>query len=148
MVIDLNRVLMYADKNGHIRHNPVRRMFCIVDGIIGGEGNGPLDPTPKPAGVVLAGTNPVAVDLMCVRLMGFDFIRLPMLYRALENHPLPLAIFEYEDVVCRSNTEQFDRSLSDFYGINLSFNPHFGWRGHIELRPSGISEVDMKLQVD
>jgi len=83
MVIDLNRILMYADKNGNLQDSPARRIFCIVDGIVGGEGNGPLDPTPKPAGIVLAGMNPVAVDLVCARLMGFDYKRLPVLFKAM-----------------------------------------------------------------
>ena len=41
-------------------------------GLSVGEGNGPLDPTPRPAGVVLAGANPLAVDLASARLMDFD----------------------------------------------------------------------------
>ena len=101
MVIDLNRILMYADKNGHLQDTPVRRIFCIVDGIIGGEGNGPLDPTPKPAGIVLAGMNPVAVDLVCARLMGFDYKQLPVLYKAMVKHSLPIFVSEYDKVICK-----------------------------------------------
>jgi uncharacterized protein (DUF362 family) len=133
MVIDLNRILTYADRDGYLRNTPARRMFCIVDGIVGGEGNGPLDPNPKHTGLVLAGTNPVAVDLACARLMGFDYRRLPILSRALTNHDLPISIFEYDDVICRSNMQQFDRPLNEFIGGSLAFKPHFGWQGHIEL---------------
>ena len=53
---------MYADAEGRVHEQPVRRFFSVVDGIVAGEGNGPLDPTPKRALVVLAGGNPVAVD--------------------------------------------------------------------------------------
>jgi len=133
MVIDLNRILMYADSNGKLQDTPARRIFCIVDGIVGGEGNGPMDPTPKAAGVVLAGMNPVAVDLVCARLMGFDYKRLPVLYKAMLDHPLPLCTFEYGDVICKSNDSQFDRPLSEFEGKGIAFEPHFGWKGHIEL---------------
>jgi hypothetical protein len=133
MVIDLNRILMYADNDGYLQDNPARCIFCIVDGIVGGEGNGPLDPTPKPAGVVLAGTNPVVIDLTCARLMGFDYKRLPALSQALDNHSLPLAAFEYDEVICKSEGRQFDRPLNEFDGVSLAFKPHFGWQGHIEL---------------
>jgi len=133
MVIDLNRILMYADKNGYIQNNPQRRIFCIVDGIVGGEGNGPLDPTPKPAGIVLAGMNPVAVDLVCARLMGFDYKRLPVLFEAMLDHPLPLCTFEYGNVVCKSNDSRYGRPLSEFDGRGFAFKPHFGWKGHVEL---------------
>ena len=40
MVIDLNRILMYAQSSGCLQAKPARRMFCIVDGIVGGDGNG------------------------------------------------------------------------------------------------------------
>jgi hypothetical protein len=133
MVMDLDRILMYADANGHLRETPVRRIFSLVDGIVGGEGDGPLNPTPKPAGVVVGGTNPVAVDLACARLMGFDYRQLPVLYRALEGHPLSIAAFNYEDVMCRSNRPQFNRQLSEFDGMTSAFEPPFGWRSHVEL---------------
>ena len=83
MAIDLNKIIMYADRNGKLQNKPVRRMFCIVDGIVGGQGNGPLDPTPKQSGVVVAGINPIAVDSVCARLMDFDYNKLPILYRSL-----------------------------------------------------------------
>ena len=140
MVIDLNRILMYADKSGHLQDNPARRIFCIVDGIVGGEGNGPLDPTPKPAGLVLAGTNPVAVDLVCARLMGFDYKRLPMLRRALDNHSLPITAFEHSELICKSNDQQFNRPLDEFDGMSLAFEPHFGWHKHVELYSSQLCE--------
>jgi uncharacterized protein (DUF362 family) len=131
MVLDLNRILVYADNNGHLQQSPLRRVFCIVDGIVGGEGNGPLDPTPKRAGIILAGANPVAVDLTCARLMGFDYKCLPLLYQALADHSMPVG-FEYDEVVCNSNAQRFDRHLSEFNGKSLAFKPHFGWQGHIE----------------
>lgn len=133
MVMDLNRVLLYADAEGALHDEPVRCFFSVVDGIIGGEGNGPLDPRPRPTGVVLAGTNSVAVDLTCARLMGFDYRKIPVLYRALETHPLPLVTFAFTDVVGRSNDARFDRPLADLRGSVLGFAPHFGWKGHIEV---------------
>ncbi|MEN8251261.1 MAG: DUF362 domain-containing protein, partial [Bacteroidota bacterium] len=133
MVIDLNRILMYADRNGYLQDSPPRRIFCIVDGIVGGEGNGPLDPTPKPSGIVLAGANPVAVDLVCACLMGFDYKRLPILYQSMLDHSLPLSAFKYDEVICKSNVQQFDLPLGEFEGKGLAFEPHFGWQKHIEL---------------
>jgi hypothetical protein len=144
MVIDLNRILMYADKNGYLQDSPARCIFCIVDGIVGGEGNGPLDPTPKPAGIVLAGMNPVAVDLVCARLMGFDYKRLPMLCEATAKHLLPISLFEYDEVICRSGDPLFDHLLVDLGRAGLDFKPHFGWQKHVELVPHFISSTTMR----
>ena len=44
--------------------------FAIVDGIIGMEGNGPIQGTPKASGVLIFGSDPVAVDATCCRVMG------------------------------------------------------------------------------
>jgi uncharacterized protein (DUF362 family) len=133
MAIDLNRILMYVDRNGNLQNHPMRNIFNIVDGIVGGEGNGPLDPIPKPAGVVVTGRNPVAVDLTCTRLMDFDYRQLPILHRPLTDESLPLYVGKYGDVFCKSNNQQFERALSEFNGRSFAFKSHFGWQGHIEL---------------
>jgi uncharacterized protein (DUF362 family) len=44
--------------------------FAIVDGIVGMEGNGPIQGTPKACGVLVFGRDPVAVDATCCRVMG------------------------------------------------------------------------------
>ena len=133
MVIDLNRILRYAGADGVLRNTPVRRTFSIVDAIVAGEGNGPLDPDPKPIGLVLAGDNPVAVDLAAARVMGFDYRKMPVLHRAFDESPFPLVDFSYGQVDVHSNDSRFDRSLAEFTGPALAFRPHFGWRGHVEL---------------
>jgi len=44
--------------------------FAIVDGIIGMEGNGPIQGSPKSAGILLFGDDPVAIDATACRVMG------------------------------------------------------------------------------
>jgi uncharacterized protein (DUF362 family) len=44
--------------------------FAIVDGIVGMEGNGPIQGQPKASGVLVFGNDPVAVDATCCRAMG------------------------------------------------------------------------------
>lgn len=53
-------------------HHLFPRQFAIVDGIVGMEGNGPIQGTPKAAGVLVAGSDPAAVDATCCRVMGID----------------------------------------------------------------------------
>lgn len=138
MALDLNRILMYADASGRLHDEPVRRFASFVDGIIGGEGNGPLDPQPKSAGVLVGGFNPVSVDLVCGRLMGFDYRKVPMLLRAFDAHPRPLIAVGPEDVQCRSNQSAYNGPLSGFAGECLGFAPHFGWVGHVELTETQV----------
>ena len=60
------------------------RQFAIVDGIVGMEGNGPIQGVAKAAGVLVAGADPVAVDATCCRIMRIDPRRIGYLRLASE----------------------------------------------------------------
>lgn len=49
-----------------------RNTFAIVDGIVGMEGNGPIQGQPKPMGALVFGRDLLAVDATCCRMMGID----------------------------------------------------------------------------
>lgn len=49
-----------------------RNTFGIVDGIVGMEGNGPIQGSPKRCGVLVFGRDLRAVDATCCRVMGID----------------------------------------------------------------------------
>jgi uncharacterized protein (DUF362 family) len=53
-------------------YHTLPRHFAIVDGIVGMEGNGPIQGTPKRAGVVAVGRDLAAVDAICCQIMGID----------------------------------------------------------------------------
>jgi uncharacterized protein (DUF362 family) len=53
-------------------HGLLPKTFAIVDGIMGMEGNGPIQGTPKHAGVLVAGRDLPSVDATCCRIMGID----------------------------------------------------------------------------
>jgi uncharacterized protein (DUF362 family) len=46
--------------------------LAVVDGVVGMEGDGPLNGTPKATGVLVMGTDLVAVDATCCRLMELE----------------------------------------------------------------------------
>jgi uncharacterized protein (DUF362 family) len=56
--------------------------FAIIDGIVGMEGNGPIQGTPKSAGVLLFGDDPVAVDATACRVIGLKPEKVPYLAKA------------------------------------------------------------------
>lgn len=56
--------------------------FNIVDGIVGMEGNGPIQGEPRKSGVLVFGADPVAVDATCARLMSIDPWRIGYLEKA------------------------------------------------------------------
>ncbi len=65
-------------KEAIIDLNKIRKPdFSVIDGIIGGEGYGPLLVRPVKSNIVLAGIDPVAVDTVALNFMGFTLEEVP-----------------------------------------------------------------------
>ena len=56
--------------------------LTIMDAVIGMEGNGPGSGEPRPIGVVIAGQDPVAVDVVSSSVLGVSLERLPLIRAA------------------------------------------------------------------
>jgi hypothetical protein len=130
MVLDLNKCFFFFDGTGQPRKKPIRYL-TVVDGIIGGEGNGPMSPDPKPCGAIIAGTHPVAVDCVVATLMGFDWQKLRLLKNSFSMRELNFVSFQGEDIRVISNKPVWSRQL-DCLEDTFAFRPHFGWTGAIE----------------
>jgi uncharacterized protein (DUF362 family) len=63
-------------------HAAFPRHFAIIDGIVGMEGNGPIQGVAKAAGVIVAGRDMAAVDATCCRIMGIDPLKVHYLMLA------------------------------------------------------------------
>lgn len=150
MCLDLNRALYYSDASGaHFDASaPVRPVLTVLDGVVAGEGEGPLAPRDRALGCVVASTDPVALDLVAVRLMGFEAERIPKIAEALRRGgPLPVtSVGAPGDVRVVAFDEGSDapRTLGlDAVSADAAFAPHPGWRGHVEARgPEGGARVD------
>ncbi len=135
MVLDLNKAFFHFDGSGGPRKRPLRHL-TIVDGIVAGEGNGPVGVDSRKAGIIAAGLNSVAVDTVCAVVMGFDFRKIPVLANAWLIRDLPLVDFPVDRLRCVSNVDGWTGSIGDLQSAHhLSFRPHFGWKGHIERTP-------------
>jgi hypothetical protein len=139
MCLDLNRALYYSDARGprFDAAAPVRRVLTVLDGIVAGDGEGPLAPDDRPLGVILASLDPVALDLVAIRLMGFDADRIPKVREALRGGPLPItAARGPHDVSVREATSggapPLELGLDALEPDGPGFRPHPGWRGHVE----------------
>jgi len=126
-VVDLNKILIYADRNGVMKDTPQRKLFSVVDGIVAGDGNGPLSPRIRREGIMLAGSNWLAVDLCATRLMGFDYDKIPMLKRALSLSRWQLMDFGVDQIKLLTNEKAFKNAFIDREGRYLDFMPSPGW---------------------
>lgn len=133
MVVDLNKCLFYFDGSGAPRTKPLRYL-TVVDAIIAGEGNGPMSPDAKPCGIIVAGTNPLAVDSVCCALMGFDWRKLKMLFGAYRATRKQVASFSHDEIRVVSNDASKQKALGEYRNDDgLAFKPHFGWVGAVEM---------------
>jgi uncharacterized protein (DUF362 family) len=133
MTADLLKVFYFADRAGDLHDQPQRRMFSVIDGVVGGEGNGPLAPDPKPAGVLIGGESLVATDLVASRLMGFDPLRLPIYQSALSDPDFDFGVRQLGDIRVVCNNPDWQNCLTEHTSHYLNFRPHPGWIGHIEI---------------
>lgn len=59
--------------------------YTIMDAVIGMEGPGPANGYPREVGKILAGNDPLAVDIAQATMMGYDPMKLPIIKCGLEN---------------------------------------------------------------
>ena len=134
MVVDLMRILYFCGSDGVVHDMPQRGLFSIIDGVIGGEGNGPLTPDPKAAGALLGGANLLAVDLVAARLMGFDPLRMKMYAALLNDREFDFGVRSLGQIQVLSDSPAIQACLGDRTDRFFDFEPHPGWKDHIEMR--------------
>jgi uncharacterized protein (DUF362 family) len=116
-----------------MQDKPTRRNLMLIDGVIGGEGNGPLAPQAVHVGSVIFADNIALGDSAAARLMGFDPERIPLIREALKSHEFPLVCEDLATarIVCDGSRISLD-SIQP--ALRRSFLAPDGWRGHLELQ--------------
>ena len=116
--LDLNRALLYADRQGGMQATPQREELSIVDAVVAGQGEGPLAPDPLPTGAVFAVRNPAVGDFLGAHLLDFDPGKIPLLRHACDDMRWP---------ICAANPV-----MSPFPAGFPSARAPAGWAGYVE----------------
>ncbi|MEX2680567.1 MAG: DUF362 domain-containing protein [Candidatus Sigynarchaeota archaeon] len=97
--------------------------LAIVDAIVAGEGQGPQQTTPVPTGLLVAGTNCIAVDAACCHLMGQDPMTVPHVQLLHDRGLGPVSL----DDISLQNKNVFESRRRNFKtpDLNLSTSPRF-----------------------
>ena len=82
MIVDIDEY--FADK----------MKLCIADAIVGMEGNGPTQGTPREIGAILASTSPHKLDMVCAKIIGLSADSIPTLGAARKRGLIPDSIEE------------------------------------------------------
>ena len=118
MVMDLNKVAVYGEKNGTLSEKPQRVIFSLCDGVIGGQGDGPLNPYPLALGIISFTNNSFLNDICMASLMRFEPENIPLLKNAMLNAR------NLENEITINNKKS---SLSDLVIFSIPTVPPPGW---------------------
>ena len=137
MIYDLNLVMQHADANGVLQPDPQRAYFAIVDGLVAGEGDGPLFPRPRELDWLVCGDDPFAIDATLAWFMGFDPERLPIIARRAQYLGAAWGHFELSTLAV--TVDGTTAPLASF-PVRHDFAPPPGWLTHVE-RPAAAPEI-------
>lgn len=128
-ILDVNRIMIYADKKGNLQNMPQRKFFTLGDMIISGHKNGPLAPTPKKMGVIICSEFPVAFDLALTKIMGLRLDMLPVLNKISTIEKYPIENMSMGEIKVISNSELINnKSIANMpIAFNGFFIPPDGW---------------------
>ena len=129
MIYDLNLVIQRVDRNGTLQAVPQRDYFCIVDGVVSGEGDGPLKATPRDTDMLVCGDDPFAIDTVLAWFMGFDPAAIPVLAERRQFMGTGWGGFDVDELTIQVDGNPVRLTQSE---INFHFAPPPGWLGHIE----------------
>jgi len=122
-ILDINRIVLYADRKGIIKDTQQRPVFTICDAIITGEYQGPLEPNPVKSQAIIAGYNLYAIDRFLVSFMGFKLEYLPFL----QNCPNDLGKIQDEELQIFTNKNEWKARRLKEYKSTFRYIPAPGW---------------------
>jgi len=122
MVLDLNKIALYGTIEGKIMPSIQRKFFSLSDGIIAGQGNGPLHPDTLNLGVVTFTNHSGMHDVICASLMQFDYRKINLLRTVFKLSKSEQVDFFLNGSKCE---------LNKYQELSIPTNPPPGWIDHL-----------------
>ena len=135
MTLDLNRCLLFTDKKGNLNPMTSRKYINIVDGVISGEGEGPMCVSEKYTNLLIHTHKPLVADAIAAQLMGYDLRHMKLLVEGVKKHrfdllpdiddlsSIPIRILKAQDPEVKTKNTLLIKELE-----SLSFKKPEGWK--------------------
>ena len=117
--MDLNKIAKYGNANGTLSDKPQRQIFSLCDGVIAGQGDGPLEPEPLPLGVISFTNVSVINDRAMALMIGLPLEKIPLLNGSLN-----------EELDCEITLDGERIILEDLKQYSIKAVPPKGWAGY------------------
>jgi uncharacterized protein (DUF362 family) len=124
MVRDLNWIALYGKMDGSLSGTVEREVYSLCDGIIGGQGDGPLYPDPLPLGLIAFTNNSRMNDRCILTLMGFDPEKIRLVASRDPLHPVP-------ENKCEITLNGSPTDMADLAHHSLPTLPPPGWKVYL-----------------
>jgi hypothetical protein len=128
-ILDINLILLYGNFDGGINfESPDRNILNIGDLIIAGEKSGPLKPSPKKLGIILASTNCALFDYIFCKITGFHHELIPTVRNSISNKLLLQGAFK--NIKLNSNIESIKGRFVEniVFPDEWRFMPNPSWK--------------------
>lgn len=130
-IVDLDYIMTFCTKTGELSSVPQRRFLTIVDGIISGEEAGPLRPSPKMLGALVAGLDMAQIDSVLAKIMGFPVDKIPLLRKVCSNGTR-IAYREPLVLMSENGGPVVSKCLTDMHFNKMwFFKPHPSWNNEL-----------------
>ena len=120
-ILDINKIILYSNKEGIMTNKKQRVIFNLADMIVSGEKEGPLLPSNKNVGLLVASFNQLNMDHTICKIMGFDTEKIKYIK---EGYKLKKYKISDNDVF---NIKDYKKNIVDVSLYNKSFIPTDGW---------------------
>ena len=124
-ILDINKIVLYANKKGKMTSKKQRVVFNLADMIISGEKEGPLLPTNKEVGMIVASLNSLNMDSVICNIMGFSNDKIKYISNGYKLKKYVLS--ESRDFKIFASKKQ----VKDLTNYNHHFIPSNGWKDYL-----------------
>ena len=146
-ILDMNKIILYADADGVLQPDQQRKYLTVVDAIQGMEksqhhsyGGGGI---PYDTRVILAGVDPVAVDAVGCRIMGYDYRVIPSInYPNSDNNTdtvHPIGTNDPQDIIIIG--DNIDAGLNHVFTFNANWDTYAGSLPISDFTPPVINSI-------
>lgn len=122
MVKDLNTIAAYGTADGKLDSQPRRDIFSLCDAIIAGQGDGPLEPSPLPLGVISFTNDSIVNDRAMSVLLGIPFEKIPLLNNNSRGSEITCGITLNDEAI----------GLDALWQYSLNACPPKGWKSYLK----------------
>jgi uncharacterized protein (DUF362 family) len=141
-ILDINKIILYGAQNGTLQPAPQRKCLNVIDGIEAMEES--QDPssggTSYDRNVILASVDPVAIDAVGCRVMGYDYRVIPSISNADSDSVHPVGTNDPHNILVIGDA--IDENIDHVFAFNDAWAASAGSLAITDFTPPTINSTN------